>query len=135
MRHIGAAQRKHLAKSVERRRKHAKSNLLMRTPTTSSPRSVAKAAAHETYIDQVALDKLQGLESGKICHNAYRRPGKWKPETRQKRKNRPRAADTYRGKRTNDERGPRQSLILKAERLRNGETRSEADRRRQQAAA
>lgn len=130
-RHIGAAQRNHIAKTVARRRKHRVASILGRQPA-KSPRMLARAAAHETYADRVALDKLQGLETGKICREHYKKlcAKERKPEKRQKRRGPPREADTYRGKRYNDERGPRRSLILKAERLSSGETRSQADRRR-----
>lgn len=98
-----------------------------------STRSEAKKARHERYLDQVALDKLQGLETGKICRLHYAKlcARERKPEPKAKRKGKPRAAETYRAAKRIAERGPRRSLILKAERLASGETRSEMDRRRE----
>ena len=43
-----------------------------------------------------------------------------------------RSADSYRAVRLNAARGPRQSLLCKAERKRRGETRSQFDRRREE---
>jgi len=97
-----------------------------------SQRSERKKLLYQSYLDQVELDKVNGLENGKVCREHYKKlcAKERKPEKRQKRRGPPREADTYRGKRYNDERGPRRSLILKAERLSSGETRSQADRRR-----
>ena len=126
---IGSAQRKGLAVKVARRRKN-------RAATTysarQSPRMIAKAAAHETYIDQIALDKLNGLESGEACRIQYKKlcAKPKKPEPRQKRRGEPREADTYRGAKRKAQRGTRMALVLKAARLLRGETRSEADRKR-----
>ena len=100
-----------------------------------SPRMEAKKAAHQAYLDQIELDRLNGLETGRICLRTYREAQrKVRPRiAKSRRKGSARAADTYRGVRRNAERGSRRSLLLKAERLTRGITRSELDRRREEA--
>ena len=135
-RHIGSTQRKHLATAVARRRRVADRFVIERSPQPSE-RAKAKAAAAATYLSQVELDKLNGLENGAVCRAHYRKlMAKAKPAApQQTRKKLPREADTYRGVRGNSERGPQRSLILKAERIANAETRAQADRRRALAAS
>ena len=96
-----------------------------------SDRSEKKAAARERMLDQIALDKLRGLEDGKICR-AYYKALKPKPTAPIKRsKIMRRKAETYRAARRMAQRGSRRSLWCKAERGKRGETRPEFDRRRE----
>ena len=98
-------------------------------------RSMLKRRLREAMLDQIANDKLMGLEDGKICRAYYKKLKKRDRPPVRKSKDKPREAATYRGARRNDSRGSRRSLALKAQRLASGETRSQADHRRQQEAA
>lgn len=54
-----------------------------------SPRMQAKAEAREATLDQIALDKLNGLEEGKVCRKAYKAlNAKERPQSRPARGNR-----------------------------------------------
>jgi len=101
-----------------------------------SERAQAKELAREKALDQIALDKLNGLENGQACRDAYRAAMKkaaaaWanRREGRaalRKRKRDMRAADSYRAARENEGRGAR-SKWLKAKRLEAGLTRPQMD--------
>lgn len=122
---VGSIQRKRLSRKVSRNRRRQLPRRI-----EPSKRSQDKSELHEKYLDQVALDKLNGLESGRISRKAYRDA---KPQPKPKVQSRgkgPRSPDTYRGARRNAERGTRRALVLKADRLKTGETRRGADRRR-----
>lgn len=102
-------------------------------------RSRAKSVARTEYLEQIELDKLNGLENGKVCRESYRRlcqkPNLAANASRRSKRYKPmRTADTYRGAARNAERGPRNSLVLKALRKASGETRTDMDRRRMQEA-
>ena len=121
--------------AVKRRRRRKLQTYLQRLDAElgsgRSDRSRAKAAARETAMDRVTLDKERGLEIGRIACKAYRdapRRPKGAPQRRQH--SDARAADTYRGARRRVERGTRMGLVFKAERRTTGETRQQADRRR-----
>jgi hypothetical protein len=132
---IAAAQRNHLARTAARRQKQRQTRYFSRAVGPPSDRSKIKAKTQAAYRDQVELDKLNGLENGYLCRTVYKKAcAKARPEVkRQKRKQAVRAAGNYRGKRRIAERGPRKSLLLRAERRASGETRSQADRRRKMA--
>lgn len=96
-----------------------------------SERSKLKAQRRERMLDQVALDKLRGLDDGKICRAYYKalRP-KERPPVR-KSKAKPRDSASYRGARRNASRASSRALWCKNERRKRHETRPEFDRRRE----
>lgn len=95
--------------------------------------------AHEAYLDQVALDKLNGLEEGKICRKVYREKqhktaARWEIEKareaeeaakRAQRGSVARSKDTYRSVRRKVARGVSRARLAKAERIMLGQTRAE----------
>ena len=126
--------------AVKRRRRRKLQTYLQRLDaelgTGRSDRSRAKAAARETAMDQVPLDKERGLEIGRVARKTYREAPRRAKEARQRPRSRgAREADTYRGARRKAERGTRMALVFRAERQRTGETRQQADRRRREAGA
>lgn len=129
-RNIGSVQRSRLYRAVKRRSKQRHLTVIERYPRQSSERIEHKTAMREKYIDQVALDKLQGLESGRICRALYRKLKPRQAPQRQPRPNPLRTASSYRGARLNAVRGSRKSLVLRGLRKSTGETRSQVDRRR-----
>lgn len=123
------------AERSERIRRAAHAQRMADIARWPTPRMKARAAVREACVDQITLDKLNGLESGKLCRAAYReerRSAKPAPVQRSKRAHAewpgPRPADTYRGARRKAQRGKCKALIFKAARLRMGITRRQADR-------
>lgn len=128
-RNIGSVQRSRLDRTVKRRAKQRLFTASERYPRQSE-RTEHKVAMRDKYMDQVALDKLQGLETGHICRAHYKKLKPRQAPQYQPRKELMRTADSYRGARLNAVRGPRKSLVLRDLRQSTGETRSQMDRRR-----
>lgn len=134
--------RKHNRRSNRNMRQGERASLrrkrlfLQQDPGPASERAQAKALAREKALDQIALDKLNGLENGQACRDAYRAAMKkaaaaWanRREGRaalRKRKRAMRAADSYRAARENEGRGAR-AKWLKAKRLEAGLARPQMD--------
>jgi hypothetical protein len=116
-----------------RRKLHAEHTAYLTGPGRSD-RSRFKERMRETYVDQVTLDKLNGLELGHFARAAYRETRRTPDPPQAKHRGKPRPREAYRWARKKEERGPRMSLVLKRLRIEHGLSRSEADRLRWQEA-
>lgn len=114
-------QRNHLARTAARRERLRKRWAIERLPTASPER----AKLRETLRDLYEL----GLENTPSKAGFPEKP-KGRAKKAGSRRRKPERTDaTYRGARVNSHRSTR-AQVLKAERIANGETRSQADRRR-----
>lgn len=116
---------KHLVRTAARLGRLRKRWAIERHPTASPERAKKREALRDLY--ELGLENTPSKAGfpekpkGKVRKTAARRR---KPN---------RTAETYRGARKNAERSSR-TTVLKAERIASGETRSQADRRRWEAA-
>lgn len=115
---------KHTKTAQRRERNRLKAYAARMASEYSADGMQKKRAAYQRYLDQIELDKLNGLESSEVRRAYYAKlPRRPRPASQRSRKTR-RTADTYRAQRRIAERGPKKSLLLRAERKRTGLTRS-----------